>query len=215
MAKVYGPAMSFDARGKLANSIVFSDWKGIGYARKYTIPKNPRTTAQVTQRGLFSWVHDVFKWLPTDVSQSWYAYAQGKPLSGPNVWSQKNIKALYGQANNDAMIFIPAVLGGPALTNFVVTPGASQLVVTADDPVLPTGWSATKFIGICTPQITSFVETEPVLVFSAEGAVSPWTATITGLTTGTTYVVGGGFIYTRSDGKTAYNGAVSTTGVPT
>lgn len=215
MAKVYGPAMSFDARGKLANSIVFSSWKGIGVARQYTIPANPKSTAQTTQRGLFSWVHDVYKWLPADIQAAWVAYAAGKPLTGPNAWSSKNITALKGQANNNNLLFAPAVLGGPAVGTLTVTPGASQLTVAAADPALPTGWSVSEFMAVCTPQITDFVETEPVLVFSANNAVSPYSVDITGLTTGTTYVVGAMFKYLRSDGKTAYNGAVSTTGTPT
>lgn len=51
MAKLKAPVMSFGARGKLAGSLVFFPWKGIDAVREYVIPANPRSAAQVTQRG--------------------------------------------------------------------------------------------------------------------------------------------------------------------
>jgi len=50
MAKVTGPLQSFTASGKLADSIVFSIWKGIAYVRQYVIPANPQSTGQGDQR---------------------------------------------------------------------------------------------------------------------------------------------------------------------
>lgn len=51
MAKLTAPCLSLDARGKLANSLVFAGWKGIKYARQYVVPANPNSAAQQTQRG--------------------------------------------------------------------------------------------------------------------------------------------------------------------
>lgn len=217
MAKVYGPAMSFDATGKLAKSIVFSDWKGIGYVRKYTIPANPKSTAQVSHRGLFAYVHDIYKWLPTYVQLPWVTYSKGKPLTPMNVWQSKNMKGIGTAGNNDNLLFSTPVNGGPALTGVTYTAGATKITVAADDPVLPTGWAVNSFFGVCTPEVTSFAETEPVLVFGTNMAVlgSPYTVDITGLTTGTAYVVGAGFTYTRADGSIAANGAASGKVTPT
>jgi hypothetical protein len=50
MAKLTAPMFSFGASGALADALVFGRWKGIDYARKYVIPANPNTAAQVTQR---------------------------------------------------------------------------------------------------------------------------------------------------------------------
>lgn len=46
MAKVFGPLHSDDARGKLANSMVFMGWKGIKTVRAYITPANPQEEAQ-------------------------------------------------------------------------------------------------------------------------------------------------------------------------
>ena len=51
MAKVNAPLFSFNAAGKLANSLVYFGWKGLDVVRSYVIPANPKTAAQTTQRG--------------------------------------------------------------------------------------------------------------------------------------------------------------------
>jgi len=51
MAKVKGPLFSLEASGKLADSLVYMNWKGIQDVRQWLIPANPRTAKQQTQRG--------------------------------------------------------------------------------------------------------------------------------------------------------------------
>jgi len=51
MAKTNAPLLSFGARGKLADALVFFPWKGINAVRKYVIPANPKSADQTTQRG--------------------------------------------------------------------------------------------------------------------------------------------------------------------
>lgn len=46
MAKVTGPLLSLDARGKIADAIVFSAWKGVKYVRQWLKPSNPQSAAQ-------------------------------------------------------------------------------------------------------------------------------------------------------------------------
>jgi len=50
MAKVTGPLMSMSASGKLADSIVFSIWKGTAYVRQWLKPANPQSAGQGDQR---------------------------------------------------------------------------------------------------------------------------------------------------------------------
>jgi len=54
MAKVNAPLFSFNASGKLANSLVYFAWKGLDVVRSYIVPSNPKTAAQVTQRGILT-----------------------------------------------------------------------------------------------------------------------------------------------------------------
>lgn len=46
MAKVISPLFSFEASGKIADSMVFFTWKGRNVVRKWTIPTNPMTADQ-------------------------------------------------------------------------------------------------------------------------------------------------------------------------
>ena len=50
MAKVSGPLMSMDARGKFGDTLVFSGWKGRPTVRQLVIPTNPKSTNQVAAR---------------------------------------------------------------------------------------------------------------------------------------------------------------------
>lgn len=53
MAKVTGPLMSVDARGKIANALVFMGWKGLNTVRQWVVPANPRTGLQGDMRLIF------------------------------------------------------------------------------------------------------------------------------------------------------------------
>jgi hypothetical protein len=46
MAKVTGPLMSLDARGKLGSVLVFIGWKGIKTVRQWLKPANPKSASQ-------------------------------------------------------------------------------------------------------------------------------------------------------------------------
>jgi len=46
MAKVTGPLMSIDARGKFGKALVFMGWKGIQDVRMLVTPANPQSAAQ-------------------------------------------------------------------------------------------------------------------------------------------------------------------------
>jgi hypothetical protein len=51
MAKLNAPLFSFNASGKLADSLVYFGWKGLDCVRSYVIPANPKSAGQTTQRG--------------------------------------------------------------------------------------------------------------------------------------------------------------------
>lgn len=46
MAKVQGPLMSLEARGKIGDAIVFFPWKGLHVVRQWLKPTNPKTSDQ-------------------------------------------------------------------------------------------------------------------------------------------------------------------------
>ena len=50
MAKVVGPLMSLEARGKIGDALVAFVWKGRNVMRAWTIPSNPRSVDQTISR---------------------------------------------------------------------------------------------------------------------------------------------------------------------
>lgn len=93
MAKVTGPLFSVDASGKLADSIVFSKWRGIHTVRQWAKPANPNTAGQQVVRTAFSATVDDYHILSGDDKQAWSLRASGQPLSGFNLLMGKSIKA--------------------------------------------------------------------------------------------------------------------------
>ena len=97
MAKLKAPLLSFGARGQIAKSAVYFPWKGVDAVREYVIPANPRSTAQVTQRGYLT--YGVARWHDATYTEAdliaWNRYAGIQPtaMSGFNVMV-KNIIAI-------------------------------------------------------------------------------------------------------------------------
>lgn len=88
MGLVKGPLLSIDARGKIANTLVFSGWKGLKTVRAYVIPANPKSAGQVTQRGILTaavaWWHDVGYSLLDVAAWAFRASLAKSPRSGFN-----------------------------------------------------------------------------------------------------------------------------------
>lgn len=86
MAKVTAPLMSFGARGKIADSLVYFPWKGVDAVRSYAIPANPRTALQVAQRAFL-----------TAAVSNWHAEnPTAKDLVAYNRWANVLAGALSG-----------------------------------------------------------------------------------------------------------------------
>ncbi|GAI42508.1 unnamed protein product, partial [marine sediment metagenome] len=98
MAKVRAPLMSFDARGKLADSLVYLGWKGLKTVRQYVIPANPKTELQKKQRAYFKTA--VGEWhtsgFTADDVKAWnlLALALKEALSGFNIYLRLKLDAL-------------------------------------------------------------------------------------------------------------------------
>lgn len=210
MSSVRAPLLSFGASGQIGKSLVFSKWKGVNSTRSYVIPANPKTTAQMTQRNLFQWVHDAYKYLDTNVTEAWIAYAAGKPLTGPNAFASKNMVALKGASDNLLMIAVPAVLGGPPPATNTSAGGTAKVTVVGTAPVLPAGWSVVHAILFAMKKQAPSGEKEPNPSLTAViASPGPYTHDFTGLTATDHYVAQVGFKYLRADGKFAYCGSTS------
>lgn len=72
MVRLYGPLMSLDASGTIANAVTFSKWKGRNYARQRVIPANPQSGSQTGMRAMLAGLSKAWANL-TALQQSYWA----------------------------------------------------------------------------------------------------------------------------------------------
>lgn len=96
MAIVRGPLFSIDARGAIADAIVFGSWKGIPWVREHFIPQNPKTDDQIAQRLIFT--QGVTQWHTLSDAQKilWQTGIErkGYRMSGFNYFMSEYIKSM-------------------------------------------------------------------------------------------------------------------------
>lgn len=213
MPKTTAPLLSFDARGQIAKSMVYSSWRGRPYVRRYAIPNNPQTVAQTDVRAVFSMLNKAWLFGTTDVTAPWDAYATGRPFLGRNAFIGQNAKALDGppvEANIADFVFSPGAKGGLPASNLVLTPSGTQISAAFVAPATPAGWTLTKGVLAALPNI------DPTLPFGGKWYVATETPpstpiVVTGLVAATAYVVGLWLIWTKPDGSLAYSISISGT----
>ena len=172
MAKVSGPLFSFGASGKLANSLVFMKWKGIADVRQWLKPANPKSTAQVTQRGVMTdavaqW-HDVGITAGDQAAWNSWAGLQAKPMSGFNKFVKEYIR-ITNAADAWKLLFGGSAVAGAAGVLTVEVDSADEVTVV----VAKYGTKKTLLLS------------EANLAFVA----GVWTASIAGLSSGVKYYV--------------------------
>jgi hypothetical protein len=126
MAKLTGPLMSIDARGKLANAMVFIGWKGLKTVRQWVKPANPNTAGQQTIRSYFTSAVAKYHLLTGADKAAWDPRTAGQPLSGFNLFVKKVINILKVAAG--AWVLISNVSAVAATRVVTVTSDTSILI---------------------------------------------------------------------------------------
>lgn len=214
MPKTTAPLLSFDARGQIAKTQVYSSWRGRSYVRRYVIPSNPQSAEQTITRNAFSFLQSIFKLAPPIATAPWEAYIKGKPLTARNAFTKFNLPVLRGEADLANMVFSPGALGGLPPVSVVATPGADLITVTCAAPSpVPSGWT------VAAAQAACIADQDPdtgilTTVVAQEDVSSPYSFTLTGLDEVLHYV-GVWLKWTRSDGLTAYSPSILVSATPT
>jgi len=141
MAKVDGPLMSVEARGKVADSIVFFPWKGRHVVRQWIKPTNKKSTLQ-------GYVRASMKAIAKEVAKIWnvsagdsvdsklYALCTAKAPSGVN-WNAFHAQGFLDQlqsggdfktASFAALVAEYSSLGSNVLTAFKTNATALGIV---------------------------------------------------------------------------------------
>ena len=128
MAKLKAPLLSLGAAGAIGKSLVFFSWKGLDVVREYVVPSNPRTSAQLTQRGYVTAavarIHELqaFGASPLDEEDT-SAYALlGSKEPTPRTWFNTIVKQWCDQKVASKL---PCIWADGHLT-----PGSEQLTFT-------------------------------------------------------------------------------------
>ena len=204
MAKTTAPLLSFGASGQIAKTMVYSKWKGRAYTRRHVTPNNPQTSEQSLTRDVFTFLQNVYKYLPTLGTDPWDAYATGKVMTPRNAFSKANISALRSETDLDMLTLSLGALGGPPAASVTPTPGSGTLSLAITAPSsLPAGWTIYSAIGIAIkdqdPHIPSSFITQ-----AGEDLTSAYVVALSGLAAGSTqYRVW--LKWTRPDGSFAYS----------
>jgi hypothetical protein len=102
MAKVYGPLHSDNARGKIANALVFIGWKGIKDVRAWLKPANPKTGAQGDVRLILGGLGRACK--PADTTK-YYVYNAGLVTPSNQSWISRFVQYIRTTYMIDADAF--------------------------------------------------------------------------------------------------------------
>lgn len=123
-----------EARGA-AGPVVASSWKGNPYFRSRVTPANPKTVAQVAQRGLLAAVVVAWQSVAAELRTFLNSLASGKGYSGFNLFTKTTVKA---QTGNAATFFVPAGQGETPLEGVAAVTGLAQggITLTWTDPEL-------------------------------------------------------------------------------
>lgn len=215
MAKTTAPLLSFGAGGAIAKTQVYSRWRGIGYARRYVVPANPRTAEQTLTRSAFAQLREMWKVAPDLQKAPWDAFATGRPFLGFNKYIGENIRVVRGEANLDNFIGSPGARGGLPPINMVAAPNATagEIEVTFGVPLAPTGWTLNSVVAVgFTDQAPDDFFTGPYVAASAAGPAD--NVTLTGLESGALSVISGWLVWTKPDGTLAYSVGQTVTATP-
>lgn len=207
MATTTAPLLSFDARGKIADAMVFADWRGVSYVRRYVIPANPKTTAQVLTRDIFANLEVRWKQGGPLMRSPWDRFAVGQKFVGRNSYLGKNIAATRGDVNMANYIGSPGAKGGLAPTSLALTTvaaGGIEAVVVA--PAAPTGWTLTSAVCTFLKDQTPEATVTDVIV-EGEDLTAPFSIDVTGLDT-VTYFVQAWLKWAKPDASVAYGASI-------
>ena len=207
MAKVTAPLLSFGARGTIAKVQTYATWRGVAYARRHVIPANPKTTAQVLTRDIFSGLELRWKQGGPIMRAVWDRFAVGQIPVGRNSYLGKNIAATRGDADMANYIGSPGAKGGLPATSLALTTvagGGIEAAIVAPAP--PTGWTLTG------AQATFLKDQAPEAVVAdviveGEDLVTPYTVDVTGLDT-VLYFCQAWLKWAKPDGSVAYGASI-------
>ena len=169
MVRLYGPLMSLDASGTIADAVTFSKWKGRNYARQRVIPANPQSGPQTSNRAMLKFLSQEWAALSDVIKATWDIIAKATNISPFNAYvaySQKRWHHFHGPSQEYPALDAAVTPAAPTTT---VTAGVHQLTLSiADGAQLPDwGWMIHRSI------VTGFTPGTDNMVHAIPKTASP------------------------------------------
>ncbi|HOP31554.1 MAG TPA: DUF6266 family protein [Spirochaetota bacterium] len=93
MAKIKLDTMLAEVNSRVGN-VVYSEWKGIKYIRRYVKADDANTETQVEIRSTFSKTVALWRLIPDSLKTGWDIQTKNKPLTGYNLFFKRNFDAV-------------------------------------------------------------------------------------------------------------------------
>jgi len=156
MVKLQAPVLSLDASGSIADSIVFSKWKGRPYARALVKPANPRSGGQVGMRAVFKFLSQQWASISAGNQATWETRADQQIVSPFNAYmgyNQFRARDFLAPSQHDPADTADtlAVAGAGSATAGVRSITVQQNITTAND-----GWGVMFFRSTSTGFSTAY-----------------------------------------------------------
>lgn len=205
MAKVDAPLLSIGARGTFAKTATYGSWKGIKYARQRVTPANPRSSEQTKTRSSFTFASAAWRTMDPDLKAPWNDSANGRPVTGRNLWIGSATKNLRGQTDLTGMVTSPGTRSAPGLESFSASAGTAsgEIDTSYTTPAVPPGWTLDAVRIVQKSDQDPSTEYDDDLSHTDDTTVGNST-TLSGLTAGADYYVSAFPVFTRTDGSKAY-----------
>jgi hypothetical protein len=203
MAKTNAPLLSWGASGKIADTQVYSTWKGRSYVRRYVIPANPNTAGQQLTRNTFRFLNRLWQYMPAGAVGAWDIYADNSRFTARNGFMKQNNGPLREETDLTNIVLSVSAGAGIIAASATPTPSSTSISVAVVPPALPTGWTVERAWAMAVLNVDPQTDDE-YFVTAGSDDTDPYTINLTGLTASTEYVVGGWLEYTKPNGSPAY-----------
>lgn len=208
MVKVSAPALSLDASGSLAGTLVFSKWKGRNYVRTLVKPSNPKSGGQVGVRSMFKFLSQIWAGLSDANKATWDDRADDMVASAFNAfmsYNQKRWRDFDTPSKEDPAL---EAATAPSGCTGVATPDVRSMTVAVTHGVNVADWGIAIFRTLGTGFTCAF--SNCIAVVEADGA-GDCTYIDSPLTADTYYYNTIGFMDDGTEGAvgTEFNGTVT------
>lgn len=156
MVRVQAPALSLEASGSLAGSLVFAKWKGRPYVRTLVTPANPKSGGQVGMRAMLKWLSQQWASITSGDQATWKTRADQSVISNFNAYvayNQLRWRDFLAPSQVDPAATTDVT---PTLGIQTATAGVRSITVTMPVTTAADGWGVALFRSTSTGFSTAF-----------------------------------------------------------